>query len=136
MAHSTLSAAADRDAKPAGPGRPGSFSGSASKGSASLGQILLDRGLLTADQLKRAIERQARTRQRLAEVLVDLGLSTPDAILAALSAQLGVPSTRLNVYTISDWWRAPRPRARATFTSSRCSTASACGSAWTGRFAR
>jgi type IV pilus assembly protein PilB len=68
---------------------------------ASLGRILRDRNLITEAQLDAAIERQKRAGKRLGQVLVDLGYTTPDAILAALSEQLGVPTTRVNAYTVN-----------------------------------
>ena len=66
-----------------------------------LGAMLLEQELVTRDQLKRAMERQKRTRRRLGRVLVEMGFTTQDAVLEALSAQLGVPSTRVNSYTVS-----------------------------------
>lgn len=68
----------------------------------ALGQILLERRLITADQLAIAIEHQKSTAgRRLGQVLLDLGFATADAVLGALSVQLGVPATRLNAYTVS-----------------------------------
>jgi type IV pilus assembly protein PilB len=70
-------------------------------GSAALGEVLLDRNLITADQLNVAIEHQRTTSRRLGQVLIDLGFTTADAVLGALSLQLGVPATRLNGFTVS-----------------------------------
>jgi type IV pilus assembly protein PilB len=67
----------------------------------ALGQVLLQRQLITPDQLAHAIEHQQTTSRRLGHVLLDLGLTTPDAVLAALSLQLGVPATRLHDYTVN-----------------------------------
>ena len=67
----------------------------------ALGEILLGRKLLTSDQLRAAMERHRRTRRRLGRVLVEMGYATADAVLEALSAQLGVPSTRVNPYTVN-----------------------------------
>ena len=66
-----------------------------------LGAMLLERKLVTSDQLRQAMERQKRTRRRLGRVLVELGFTTQEAVLDALSAQLGVPSTRVNSYTVN-----------------------------------
>ena len=66
-----------------------------------LGVMLLKQRLVTRDQLKRAMERQKRTRRRLGRVLVEMGFTTEDAVLEALSAQLGVPSTRVNSFTVN-----------------------------------
>ena len=66
-----------------------------------LGAMLLKQKLVTRDQLKRAMERQKRTRRRLGRVLVEMGFTTQDAVLEALSAQTGVASTRVNSYTVN-----------------------------------
>jgi len=72
-----------------------------SRATAALGQVLLDRNLITPEQLSVAIDQQRTSNRRLGQVLLDLGFSTPDAVLGALSIQLGVPATRLNGFTVS-----------------------------------
>jgi type IV pilus assembly protein PilB len=67
----------------------------------ALGQVLLERQLITAEQLTIAIERQQVSSRRLGHILLDLGFTTADVILDALSTQLGMPSTRLNGYAVS-----------------------------------
>ena len=66
-----------------------------------LGAMLLEQKLVTHDQLTQAMERQKRTRRRLGRVMVEMGVATQEAVLEALSAQLGVPSTRVNSYTVN-----------------------------------
>jgi len=66
------------------------------RASAALGDILLERQLITQEQLAAAIEHQRTTDRRLGQVLIDLGFTTPDAVLGALSIQLGVPAIRLH----------------------------------------
>jgi len=68
---------------------------------AALGQVLLDRNLITGEQLDFAVAHQRTTNRRLGQVLLDLGFTTPDAVLGALAIQLGVPATRLNGFTVS-----------------------------------
>ena len=63
--------------------------------------MLLEQRLVTRDQLRLAMERQKRTRRRLGRVLVEMGFTTQEAVLESLSAQLGVPSTRVNSYTVN-----------------------------------
>src|SRR5215475_698590 len=56
----------------------------------ALGQILVNRGLLTAEQLASAIEHQRRNRQRLqrlGKVLVDLKMVSEVSLLEALATQ-------------------------------------------------
>lgn len=66
----------------------------------SLGRMLLDGNLVTEAQLGAAIARQKRSGERLGQALVELGHTTPDAILAALSEQLNVATTRVNAHTV------------------------------------
>jgi len=71
------------------------------RGAAALGEVLLDRGVITAEQLQIAIDHQRTTDRRIGHVLIDLGFTNADAVLGGLSLQLGVPSTRLNGYRVS-----------------------------------
>ena len=66
-----------------------------------LGAILLERKLVSPEQLRQAMKRQKHTRRRLGQVLVEMGFTTQEAVLDALSAQLGVPATRVNAYTVN-----------------------------------
>src|SRR5262249_25061913 len=66
----------------------------------ALGQILLDRELITPEQLDVAVAHQRGTDRRLGQVLLELGFTTHDAVLGALSIQLGVPATRLNGFNV------------------------------------
>ncbi len=68
---------------------------------AALGEVLLERQLITQEQLTIAVEHHRNSGRRLGQVLIDLGFTTPDAVLGALSLQLGVAATRLNGFTIS-----------------------------------
>ena len=70
-------------------------------GAAALGEVLLERNVITAEQLRIAIEQQGTSRRRIGHVLIDLGFTNADAVLGALSLQLGVASTRLNDYRVS-----------------------------------
>jgi type IV pilus assembly protein PilB len=74
----------------------------AARAGGALGEVLLERELITREQLTVAIEHQRTSPdRRLGQVLLDLGFTTPDAVLGALSVQLGVPATRLNGFTVS-----------------------------------
>ena len=65
-----------------------------------LGTLLLERELITEDQITAAIEQQRRTGRRLGQVLIDMGATTHDAVLGALSVQLSMPGMRVNAYTV------------------------------------
>lgn len=55
-----------------------------------LGQILVDRGLLSDEELERALIQQARTGRRLGETLVELGYVSRTALTRALAEQYGL----------------------------------------------
>src|SRR5256885_13755206 len=56
----------------------------------ALGELLLERDLITGEQLTAAINHQRVSGRRLGQVLIDMGFTTPDAVLGALSIQQGV----------------------------------------------
>ena len=66
-----------------------------------LGEILVERKTLTSDQLREAMERQRQSRKRLGEILMELGFADADSVLDGLSAQFGVPPTRVNPFTVT-----------------------------------
>ena len=56
-----------------------------------IGTILVDRGLITAEQLDEAIDEQKRTGERLDHVLVRLGHVAPEEVLEAIGRQFDMP---------------------------------------------
>src|SRR6266446_581525 len=56
-----------------------------------LGDILCEAGLITQDQLKKALEEHRRSGKRLGEILIQLKIATESAIAQTLSRQLGFP---------------------------------------------
>ena len=57
-----------------------------------LGQLLIDRGLIAAEDLDRALELQRERRgEKVGRILVDMGYLAQRDLLAALSQQLGLP---------------------------------------------
>ena len=63
-----------------------------------IGQVLLQSGAITADQLAVAIVQQAGSGKRLGELLVDLGMAGERQVMAALAAQLQLPVIDLGRY--------------------------------------
>jgi hypothetical protein len=55
-----------------------------------LGRLLVEQGLLSDDELERALEAQASTGQRLGETIVELGFVSHPALSRALAAQYGI----------------------------------------------
>ena len=56
-----------------------------------LGEILIERKLISAEDLERALELQKERGDKIGKTLVDLGFVAMRDVLAALSDQLGVP---------------------------------------------
>ena len=63
--------------------------------SESLGQIMLDEGLVTREQLEKAIQKQRRSGGHLGRILVDLGVLTEQQLAKALSIQWGLAVVEL-----------------------------------------
>jgi type IV pilus assembly protein PilB len=70
--------------------------------SAKLGEILVRENLITAQQLREALEYQRTSGGRLGSNLVKLGIISDDVITAVLSRQYGVPSINLELFQIED----------------------------------
>ena len=60
-----------------------------------LGEMLLQAGHLSEEQLAQALARQKKTRRRLGEVLVETGLVDEHVVLTCLSEHLGLPWVKL-----------------------------------------
>ncbi len=68
--------------------------------SGKLGEILLKENLISAEQLKQAIEHQKANGGRLGNSLVKLGFLNDDEVTAVLSRQYGVPSINLSYFEV------------------------------------
>lgn len=64
---------------------------SESPGAPRLGEDLVERGLLTREQLDAALGAQRDTGRMLGEVLVDEGVITPSVLIQTLGSRLGLP---------------------------------------------
>ncbi len=53
-----------------------------------LGQLLVDEGLITSDQL--TLARNEKSSDRIDHTLIKMGLTTEDAVLRTLSAEFGM----------------------------------------------
>ncbi|HYL10723.1 MAG TPA: type IV-A pilus assembly ATPase PilB [Candidatus Acidoferrales bacterium] len=70
--------------------------------SVRLGEILVKENLITADQLKKALDHQRQNGGKLGSVLMKLGYITDDQITGVLSRQYGVPSINLKYYEVDE----------------------------------
>ncbi len=65
-----------------------------------LGQVLMEEGLITADQLERALLQQSRDDQPLGRILIGMGLVKEADLVAALAKQIGYRFVDLSEYTV------------------------------------
>jgi len=65
-----------------------------------LGDALLQDGLITQDQLQKALELQKSSGKRIGNVLVEMGVVTESDIVSILGKQLGIPYINLSNYLI------------------------------------
>lgn len=65
-----------------------------------LGDLLVEAGMITRDQLEQALREQRRSGERLGKVLARLGLVTEKDILEVLEFQLGIPKVVLQDYNL------------------------------------
>ena len=63
-----------------------------------IGELLVEKGIITRDQLKEAQEEQKRTNRRIGDILVRLGFAKEEDIAQALSEQLGFNFIDLSSY--------------------------------------
>jgi len=68
--------------------------------SSRLGELLVKENLISADQLRQALDQQKSTGARLGTCLMKLGFITDDEITGVLSRQYGVPSINLKYYEV------------------------------------
>jgi hypothetical protein len=61
----------------------------------SIGEILIDYGLITQEQLNLAIEKQSSSKKRLGSILEEMGYVDNDTLLSTLSKQHKVPYVNL-----------------------------------------
>jgi hypothetical protein len=76
-----------------------------------IGEVLLEYGAITAEQLEAGLKAQRQTQQRLGATLVSQGAITETMLVQALSAALGIPVVELAAIT-PDWAAVHLLRAR------------------------
>jgi MSHA biogenesis protein MshE len=65
-----------------------------------LGDVLVERRVISQEQLRSALDQQKRTGRRLGRVLVENGFTSEEKIGEALAQQLGLPYLNLKFYNI------------------------------------
>jgi len=71
-----------------------------SKRRKQLGEVLLEEGLVTYEQLEEAASEQSRTGKGLGRVLIDLGFVVEQDLVSALAKQIGLPFVDLGEYPV------------------------------------
>jgi len=66
-----------------------------------LGELLIERGVITKDQIEKALAVQKEEGGLIGQILVKLGFTTEEEIAQALTAQFGFPYLPLKNYEIS-----------------------------------
>ncbi|MBN1521156.1 MAG: hypothetical protein JW928_01380 [Candidatus Aureabacteria bacterium] len=66
-----------------------------------LGEILIDAGKLTKEQLEQALKVQKETGKKIGELFVELGFCKEEDIIVSLATQFGYPYINLNNYDIT-----------------------------------
>ena len=67
-----------------------------------LGEVLIDKGLLTEDRLMLALSQQKITSSLLGETLVKLGFVSSSEIAKTLAEQASIPFINISEYTVSE----------------------------------
>ncbi|PKL42538.1 MAG: type II secretion system protein GspE [Candidatus Riflebacteria bacterium HGW-Riflebacteria-1] len=65
-----------------------------------LGDILVEAGLITSEQLQEALSKQKILGKRLGKVLVETGMTNEDSIATTLARQMNIPYLNLNEMTV------------------------------------
>lgn len=66
-----------------------------------IGEILMDAGKITQEELNQALAAQKETGKKIGQVLVDLGICTEEDIIVSLATQFGYPYINLENYDIT-----------------------------------
>ncbi len=78
-----------------------------------LGEMCSERGIVREEELRKALEIQKKTGQKLGEILVEQGMADASAVLETLSEQQAVPWIDLQRYELNPRVVALFPRERA-----------------------
>jgi type IV pilus assembly protein PilB len=67
----------------------------------TFGDLLVDAGLITEEQLSEALKQQHETGEKVGDILIDKGIISNDDLIQVLEFQLGIPHVNLNKIPIS-----------------------------------
>lgn len=78
-----------------------------------IGDLLIQNGVITEDQLMTALAEQKKSGRRLGQTLIDLGYVDEDSLLNLLSRQLNIPFVQLKHYQFNQELIKKLPEAQA-----------------------
>jgi len=78
-----------------------------------IGELLIERGVITTEELEKALAYQRQNGELIGQILIKLGLATEERIAQALTAQYGFPYLPLDNYEIDEGLVALIPEATA-----------------------
>ncbi|MDJ0833333.1 MAG: GspE/PulE family protein [Gammaproteobacteria bacterium] len=67
-----------------------------------LGDLLVEKGLITDEQLQLALQEQKKLGRKLGNTLIELGMIDEESMLRLLSSQLGIPLIDLNNFNFNE----------------------------------
>jgi len=65
-----------------------------------VGDLLLQKGLITKEQLEQALEEQKKTHEKLGQILIQHGIISPSTLSEILSSQSNIPSINIEEFSI------------------------------------
>lgn len=68
--------------------------------SKKIGELLIERGFISREQLDQALKAQAENKKLVGEILVDLGYASEEEVMICLTTQYGMPYLALESYDI------------------------------------
>ena len=83
-----------------------------------IGEILVDQGLITRNQLDRALERQRVSKEFLGAILIQLVAIRPEVLQSALSEQFQIPQEPLTVERVD--WAVTKQFPASIFSAGKC----------------
>ena len=83
-----------------------------------IGELLVDRRLITRAQLEQALLTQRSTKEFLGVILVRMGFVKPDTLLAALSEQFKIPCESLRPEQVD--WQVIKQFPRSALSEGKC----------------
>ncbi len=67
-----------------------------------IGELLIERGFLTQEQLQEALRVQKESKKLIGEILLELGYVSEEEVMICLTTQYGLPYLPLESYEIND----------------------------------